>query len=71
MLNIMKFYKPYDGTRELFRVSYNSFPKYLSIVTPDHERFLRTKFVRRKPYIPEVKRLNVIEVAGYTPRILN
>lgn len=67
----MKFYRLYDGTQQVYWIDYESFPKPFNYLSPEFERILRSRYMKKPVYDPMVKRLNTIEVCGYTPKINN
>ena len=67
----MKYYRHYDGTQEVYRIDYDSFHNPFNYLSPEFEYILRSKYSKLVKYIPQVKRLNTPEIAGYTPTIKN
>lgn len=67
----MKFFRHYDGTRETYRIDYDSFISTFNYLSPEEERLLRSRYAKLPKYIPQVKRLNTTEIGGYTPIIKN
>ena len=67
----MKYFRYYDGNQDVYRIDYDSFHNPFNYISPEFERILRTKHTQIPKFIPQVKRLNTPEIAGYTPLIRN
>lgn len=67
----MHFYKSYDSTETLYRISYDSFVNPFNYLSPEEERLLRSRHVKLPGYNPVIKRLNTPEIAGCSPKIVN
>lgn len=67
----MKYFKPYNGTRLVYRIDYKSFVNPLNYLEPSLENQLRSRYSKIPIYNPMIKRLNTPNIAGYSPVIKN